>query len=105
MPPSRIGARVLDSRRTLVWLGQDFGEDWVVPKVEARCLVARRDSRQVLVTAYGRDGEVLGERVFAGDGKRLLAGLHEESLVDAWRDIPDDVASAREFLETGARAP
>jgi hypothetical protein len=100
-----MGALVLAPRKALGWLAKDFGEDWVVPKAEVRCLVARSVGETRLLTAYGPDGQVLGERLFrtAAEAEAVMRGLSEQNLAGAWQDIPDDVASARQFLEAGAR--
>jgi hypothetical protein len=105
--PSRVGARVVDARGALAWLGKDFGEDWVVPKAEVRYLVARGVGAATLLTAYGPDGQVLGDRLFptAGEAETVMRGLRERGLASDWREIPDDAPSAREFLESGTRIP
>jgi hypothetical protein len=103
--PSRVGARILDPRGALGWLVKDFGEDWVVPKAAVSCLVARNLGASTLLTAYGPDGQVLGERLFptADEARGVMRRLHEANLAGEWLDIPDDVPSARQFLE--ARTP
>jgi hypothetical protein len=95
---------VLDPRKALGWLGRDFGEDWVVPRAQVRCLVARSIGASKLLTAYGPDGQVLGERLFAsaGEADAVMRRLSEENLAEEWREIPDDVASARLYLDQDA---
>jgi hypothetical protein len=104
---SRVGARVVDPRGALAWLGKDFGEDWVVPKAEVRCLVARDVGAARLLTAYGPDGQLLGERLFptAAEAEAVMRALRDRRLSGDWREIPDDAPSAREFLESEAPIP
>jgi hypothetical protein len=98
---ARRGSRVIDPRRASGWLGKDFGEDWVVPKSEVRYLIARRVQGSLLFTAYGADGQLIGERLFANSvtGNEVMKRLSDQNLVEQWRDIPDDSVSATRFLD------
>jgi hypothetical protein len=101
---SRTGTRVLAPSRALGWFAPDFGEDWVVPKSAVRYLVARRTGAALLLTAYGKGGEVLGERLFADAiaGEDVMRGLSDAGLVESWREIPEGSASATRFLDAVA---
>jgi len=102
----RTGTRVLASGPALGFFGHDFGEDWVVPKAEVRYLVARDVAASRLITAYGPDGQVLGERLFAdaADATAFMRRMSDENLVETWREIPDGEVSAMRFLQTGSAA-
>jgi hypothetical protein len=102
----RTGTRVLDPRPALRFLGRDFGEDWVVPKAEVRYLVARTVAASILLTAFGREGQVLGERLFpdAAEAAAVMERMRDEKVVEGWREIPEDEVSAARFLETGLAA-
>jgi hypothetical protein len=101
--PARSGSRVIDPLRAHAWLGKDFGEDWVVPKSEVRYLVTRRVERSMLFTAYGPDGQLIGERLFAdaAAGSDMMRHLSDARFVEEWRDIPDEIRSATRFLDGG----
>jgi hypothetical protein len=98
----RSGSRVLDPRRASSWLVDDFGEDWVVPKSEVRYLITRRVDGALLFTAYGANGQLIGERLFAdaAEGAALMERLAAEKLVELWRPIPDGLSSATRFLDS-----
>ena len=98
---------MIDPRRASGWLGKNFGEDWVVPKTEMRYLVTRSLDASLLLTAYGADGQLIGERVFPDGalGSDIMKRLTDENLVEAWQEIPDGPVSATRFLEGGTRRP
>ena len=102
----RTGTRVLAPGPALGFFGRDFGEDWVVPKAEVRYLVARDVAAARLITAYGSDGQVLGERLFANaaEATAVMRRMKDENLVESWREIPDGEVSATRFLQTGSAA-
>lgn len=93
---------MLDPRRAAGWLSEDFGEDWAVPRAEVRYLVTRDVGPSLLLTAYGRDGQVVGERLFADAtaGSEVMRRLLQDELVEPWRDIPEDRTSATRFLDS-----
>lgn len=104
--PARSGSRVRDPLGAASIFGKDFGEDWVVPKAAARYLVVRAVDASLLITAYGPDGQILGERLFAdaASGASVMERLAADGFVDPWRDIPDGASSATRFLNEGTTA-
>jgi hypothetical protein len=102
--PARAGSRVLDALRAAAVFREDFGEDWVVPKAAPRYLVLRALDDAVLFTAYGPEGQIIGERVVRppAAGEALMRELLARGAVEPWRVIPEGTASATRFLDEPA---
>ncbi len=97
----RRRTRILDSLAAHRLFVADFGEDWVVPKAPLRYVVLSAVGNAALLTAFGPDGLLLGERLFP-DPRRaayLLDRLAADGMAEPPRDLPPPPESATRALD------
>ncbi len=92
---------MLDSLAVARTFADDFGEDWVVPRAAIRYVVVRESGPEAILTAFGPQAQIVGERHFpdGAQAMRAIERLASDGSAEPVRDLPEPPASATRFLD------